>query len=354
MSDYDDYDEDFESDGSPVKSSRAASSIAPSARSERPAPVSAPVSAPSSAATGTRGQRPPAGSGAAAATQRKRANSSSSHSRGPAAAQNGRSSSSLGRRMVTPPASLQPLPGDGSSHSVADASQPEMQELQALRKANLALRSELLSLNRKLDDQLGQRGQRGVGGRAPIAPKPTEMLPSDKLQMRNDEQRRINSELREALTRPHVQQRMSETANSLGAVKAELEQLKSEAQGLENVRAHQEQQLARIRIVEGEMQKARDQHAETQRGLKDAARELKEKRERDMAVYSKTIRQVERMEEKLKVQDEVGAAVKSVDAVREQVEEKDRMIDALKYQVAVLSRTNAGDKKKARDRKSVV
>lgn len=240
---------------------------------------------------------------------------------------------------MTPPAMLQKLAAETEDT-------PELRELEELRKANLALRAELLHLNRKLDEQLWQRGQRA--GRAPPVARGAARLPSDKLIAKNDAQRKANDELREQLNRPHVRHRMSEVKNMLGHLKTQLDEAMSENQGLMNVIHNQEQQLARVRLVEEEMDAAKRDHAEAVRQLKEQAKLFKDAREQDMAVYTKQIRQVERMEEKLKVQDEVGAAVKSVETVKEQVEEKDRMIDALKYQVAVLSRTNHGDKKRTK------
>uniref|UniRef100_A0A7S1Q4L1 Lebercilin domain-containing protein n=1 Tax=Neobodo designis TaxID=312471 RepID=A0A7S1Q4L1_NEODS len=238
------------------------------------------------------------------------------------------------RRLVTPPSALVQLSSDDS------------REIAELRKANLALRAELLSLNTKLDEQLGQRGQRV--SRAPAVARGAAMLPSDRLSAKNDQLRRENAELREQLNRPHIQQRMSEIRNAIGHVLKQLEDANSELKGLQNVQAHQDQQLVRIRAVEAEMAATRGDHAEVLRRAKEQSRQLKDVREADMAEYSKLIRHVERMEEKVKVQNEIGAAVKSVETVKEQVDEKDRMIDALKYQVAVLSRTSAGDKKKTK------
>jgi chromosome segregation ATPase len=242
-------------------------------------------------------------------------------------------SSTGGKRVVAASSALVPLA-------------EEVTEATELRQANLQLRAELLDLNRRLDEVLHQKGQKV--SRVHAVPKGAAMLPSDRVAAKNEQQRKMNAELCEQIQRPHVQHRMSDAANALGHAKHLLEEATSEMTGLENVLVHQRHKLDRIDLIEREMGDARSQHAENQHLLKDRTRTLKETREKDMAEYNKLIRLVERMEEKIKVQDEVGAAVKSVELVKEQVEESDRMIDALKYQVAVLSRTNVGDQKKAR------
>ena len=71
------------------------------------------------------------------------------------------------------------------------------------------------------------------------------MLPSDKLAAKNEQQRKLNAELREQLHRPHIQTQMSEARNTLGHVAKQLEEATSEFKGLENVLSHQEQQLTR-------------------------------------------------------------------------------------------------------------
>jgi chromosome segregation ATPase len=288
-----DYDEDFDSEPSPSRSARSIGSKpsdtrprASSQRSERP---------------------PPQPSGK-------------------------RSVSSTGARRVIASSALVPLT-------------KEADEATELRRSNLELRAELLDLNRKLDEQLNKNG--GHAPRVRAAPRGPALLPSEKQALKNENQRKNNAELRDQLHRPHVQTQVSSASNALGHIGKQLEDAQSDMRGLENVNQHQRNQLARINKVEQEMTAARSEHTEKLRDLKERTRILKEAREADMVVYNKTMRAVERMEEKLKVQEEVGAAAKTVDLVKEQVEESDRMIDALKYQVAVLSRTNAGDKQKA-------
>lgn len=296
-----DYDDDFESEHSPSKS-------AASARSERYVP-------------------PP----------RVRASSTAKSTR-PArhGAEPRRSASSMGARIV------------GESSSLVEVTPSEQQQtLAELRRNNMRLRAELLALNRKLDDELNQRGQRGVS-RVHAVPKKGAMLPSDKLLQKNEHQRKVNNELSEQLHRPHMLRRYKESTNTVGAYSADVAALSSEIRGLENVHHHQRQQLDKLENVEREMNDERAKHHQQLRDFKDQSRHWKEVRESEMSAYSKLIRQVERMEEKLRVQDEVGAAIKSVGDVREQVEEQDRVIDALKYQVAVLSKTSSGDKKRAK------
>lgn len=215
------------------------------------------------------------------------------------------------------------------------------------------LRSQLVSLNRILDEHLTQKGQR-VSRIQPVPRTVSAMFPSDRLAAKIEVQRKINHDIEERLRQAGNLDRVSELMNTLGALHAELEELRSENRSLENVHQNQSVKLEVCSRIDGEIGNAKNQHNEHVSDNKTKARKAKDEREKEMDQYKHYIRAVERMEEKLKVQDAIGSEISTVAEMQEQVEERDRMIDALKYQVAVLSRTTTNDKRKAKTKASKV
>jgi hypothetical protein len=295
-----DYDEDFESEYNPTPRVKQTPPVA-AARKERPASTAS-----SRRVLADRQTNPP------------------------------RSSSSLAMRPRVV----------GASSSMVQLTPEQHATMAELKRANLNLRAQLLDVNRLLDDHLAQRGQRVAQVHA--VPKKGGQMPSDRLARKNEQQRRVNAEMTAKLHQANQQAIVNSASNELNELKNNARLYRSENRGLENVYAHQNNQLAVVRRVEQEMKDAKAEHSNELRGWKDEGRASKEVREAEMTAYNRTMRAVERLQEKIRIQDDVGVAVRSVSDMHEQVEERDSIIDALKYQVAVLSKTSVTDKKRAK------
>lgn len=216
-----------------------------------------------------------------------------------------------------------------------------------LKARNTTLRQQLQRLNTELDQQLTQHGQKITR----VQPLPKKNLsPQEKLVAQNEALRRKNNDLSDRLHVAQTVERSPEMHNELGSLTNEWKQLQSENKSLENIYENQMVKITVADQIEEELKQIRAQHNEEVRQLKETTRRAKDEREQELGYFKQLHRQLDRLEEKLRVQESAGQSVKSLKDMQQQVEEKDHIIESLKYQVAVLSRTNVSDKKRARMR----
>lgn len=253
----------------------------------------------------------------------------------------GRTSSSRRPAQSDVRASI-PSPDDSASQLT-----PEQKAVvQELKQANKALRLELLDLNRELDTCLELRGQRA--GRVPPLPRASTASAADQLILKNERNRKRNHELLSKLHQADGLERITDLRNSMGKVSGDADVLRGENRSLENVFAHQMVSLRVTLKVEEDLAKERQEHLEYVRGLKEQMRVAREAKEAHTAVFRDLSKHIDRIEEKVRVQNDIGDSVRTVEDIRQHLEAKDRTIDALKYQVTVLSRTNVSDQKRSR------
>jgi hypothetical protein len=219
--------------------------------------------------------------------------------------------------------------------------------LKELMKENAQLRRLLSSVNSELDEHLSRKGQK-MGYRPPASGS-KHVSVVEQRRMMNDKLRKRNQVIESELDKKDLP-RYRELRNQIGEMNRNIEIIKDENLSLENVYANQRQKLADIDKIELEMKNARSEHDQALREIKDQMREAKELREANGSEMHRLRRHLEKVEQKIKVQDSVGSAVKTVAELQELVAEKDRTIESLKYQVAVLSRTNVSDKKRSKAR----
>ena len=226
--------------------------------------------------------------------------------------------------------------------------------LKELRSQNANLRRQLSTVNSQLDEQLSRKGLKS-GYRPPAAAAPQKKHTTilDQRRNHNDKLRKRNQEVEVQLEGRDLQ-RLRDLRNLCGEISRTAEDLKDENRSLENVYANQRQKLAAVEKVEEEMAAAKAENDAEIRETREQIRRAKELRDADASEMKGLRVKLSRMEQKVKVQDTVGSTVRSVGELQEQVEEKDKTIEALKYQVAVLSKTNVTDKKRAKARSAKI
>lgn len=227
---------------------------------------------------------------------------------------------------------------------------PEQETTMAdLRARNASLRQQLRRLNGELDRQLEQHGQKTTRV-LPMPRSAAQMSPVERRAAQNEALRRRIAELQDRVHAAQAADRVQEVQNDWGAVTAQYEALRDEQRSLENIHRNQMVIVEAQEQAAQEMAALRAQHHSEQRQLKDAMRRAKDEREEAAAQHRALVARMDRLEEKLRSQEAAGPSVLALDEMQRLVEERDHVVESLKYQVAVLSRTNVSDKKRARIR----
>lgn len=234
---------------------------------------------------------------------------------------------------------------DRHQPETSGATYEQLELISDLKAQNLSLRRQLVELNRLLDEQLTRRGQK-IGRVQPVVNK-GRLNSADVLRRQNEGLRKQNNELVERLHQADKLDQHSHAQNKLGELHVQLLQLRDENLSLENIYSNQMVKLNRIDKIEHDMRRMRDAHNEDLREMKSHTRDFVKLREDEMIHVRQQTKVLNRLDEKLHIQVSVGTAVSSVADMESQLEERERVVETLKYQVAVLSKTNNSNKKRA-------
>ncbi len=203
-----------------------------------------------------------------------------------------------------------------------------------------------MDLNSQLDEQLAMRGQKIA--RAPTSAR--QLGSADQIARKNDALRKRNNELQSLVFQAASLQRVQELQSAVLLKSKERDQLVEENRSLENVYANQMAKLGQTQKVEDDIQRAKSTAQEEIRAIKDRAKDLKEIKDESVKELKAMQRRQDALEGKIKVQDQIGVSLTPLRDLQAQLAEKERIIEALKYQVAVLSRTNLADKRRVKAR----
>jgi chromosome segregation ATPase len=223
----------------------------------------------------------------------------------------------------------------------------ERAELMDMRRRNAELRNQLIDLNNQLDQHLNRHGQKVA---RPFSPRQRQVTSAERQHRRNDATRRLNAEIIQKLQRADALDRVSEVRNLLNEKNSSLQKAREENRSLENVYANQMVKVEDLERTEEDMRSRKAEHHEEMRMIKEKMRRLKIQNSERSGQVKSNQRQLEKLEGKVKVQEAVGSSMKTLQELRDEESEKDRVIETLKYQVAVLSKTNASDKRHARSK----
>ena len=224
-------------------------------------------------------------------------------------------------------------------------------KLQELRSDNLALRRELLELNRKLDYHLLRQGLDLPA--PPAVPRPGAMLPRQKLQLQIEHRRKTNAELRRKLSAAAPfggNEELDELRKTYALLNQRLDSLRSENKGLENVFAHQRSKLNIDEKRERELLEHRRDHSDKVSEIKERIRDARLKREQESVLFQKHVRGLKRLEEVLRLYEELGKAWTSLssDEVERKVREQDDTLGELQKELAAFLQQNAVKQKRRR------
>eukprot|EP01062_Namystynia_karyoxenos_P063289 TRINITY_DN56102_c0_g1_i1.p1 TRINITY_DN56102_c0_g1~~TRINITY_DN56102_c0_g1_i1.p1 ORF type:complete len:414 (+),score=151.32 TRINITY_DN56102_c0_g1_i1:105-1346(+) len=345
MSDYDsDYSDDVYSDNfdepSPQKSAdgrtQGRSDAGSPRRAEGGGAAPSPAPAPAGASPSKSPQPPhsPHGGGAAAGP-----------SPGPSPAKGalqapGRKQAK-GKQVVVQAAS----PG-GGEQEVATAE--ELETIRGLRRANEQLREQLLGLSRQLDDALNRRGEK-VGQMARMRARQFDSPEAVQLMRENEKLRKRNQRMQEQLRASEDAERCVELQNIIAERERAADELREEHRSLENVSHNQARRLELVLQAEAELDGARNAHLEEMRRLKDRIQGVKAAKEADEKLMRQQQATLNALQDKIRAcegaKGKMGPA--SCGDLQRRLEERDHQVDALRYQILLLSKSNDGDRRRA-------
>lgn len=213
-------------------------------------------------------------------------------------------------------------------------------ELEDLREENAQYHQQMQQLNEEMDRMLLKRDKKKKGqpSTASRDEKPFELR---QLLAKNEQLRKERLKWWAEVTHSDTAIRISDTKNQIGVVEQQINQIKEEIRGLENIRKHQQGVVDVAKHAEDELRYLHAEHRQELAEFREVWRALSEENKNSEKILSSWQARYHAAQEKLKL----NLTPEEVEELRKTVDDQGTRIEQMKQQVEELSAQTEGRRK---------